>query len=47
MIHLTGATIVQPAGLLSPATLTIDGERISAITPGSTAGGESFDLHDH
>ena len=34
MIHLTGATVVQPAGLLSPATLTIEGDRIAEITAG-------------
>ena len=47
MIHLTGATIVQPAGLLSPATLTIDGDRIADITASRPGTADGIDLHDH
>lgn len=47
MIHLTGATIVQPAGLLSPATLTIEGDRIAEIAARRTAAADGLDLHDH
>lgn len=47
MIHLTGATIVQPAGLLSPATLTVEGDRIAEITAGRRGSAEGIDVHDH
>ncbi len=47
MIHLTGATIVQPAGLLSPATLTVEGDRIAEISAGRTGSADAIDLHDH
>jgi N-acetylglucosamine-6-phosphate deacetylase len=45
MIRLTGATIVQPGGLLSPGTLTIEGDRIVEVTAGAAA--EGIDLSDH
>ena len=47
MIHLTGATVVQPGGLLSPATLTIEGDRIAEITAGHEPHDGSVQLHDH
>jgi N-acetylglucosamine-6-phosphate deacetylase len=47
MIQLSGATIVQPAGLLSPATLTIEADRIVAITAEQRVPRGSLDLHDH
>jgi N-acetylglucosamine-6-phosphate deacetylase len=47
MTLLSGATIVQPAGLLSPATLAIDGDRIAAITAGTASASNALDLHDH
>ena len=47
MIHLTGATVVQPGGLLSPATLTIEGDRIAEITAGHEPRDGSVLLHDH
>ena len=47
MIVLSGATVVQPAGLLSPATLTIDGDRIAEITAGHQPHDGSTQLHDH
>jgi len=47
MIHLSGATVVQPAGLLSPATLTIDGDRIVEIASRRAPPSGSIDLHDH
>jgi N-acetylglucosamine-6-phosphate deacetylase len=46
MIHLTGATIVQPTGLLSAGTLTIEGDRIADVSGGSGPP-QSIDLHDH
>ena len=45
MIRLTGATIVQPGGLLSPGTLTIEGDRITDVSPGTVADG--LDLSNH
>ena len=47
MIVLAGATVVQPGGLLSPATLTIDGDRIAEITAGHGPYDSSIQLHDH
>lgn len=47
MIHLTGATIVQPAGLLAPATLTVEGDRIAEISSGRTGSADAIDLHYH
>ena len=47
MLHLVGATIVQPAGLVSPGTLTIDDDRIVDITAGTKAPPGGLDLHDH
>jgi N-acetylglucosamine-6-phosphate deacetylase len=47
MIHLSGVTLVQPGGLLSPARLTIDGERIAEIASGGRTPAGSLDLHDH
>ena len=45
MIRLSGATIVQPGGLLSPATLTIENDRITDIAAGTAS--EGIDLRDH
>ena len=47
MIRLAGATIVQPGGLLSPGTLTIDGDRIVEVTPGAASDADAIDFHDH
>jgi N-acetylglucosamine-6-phosphate deacetylase len=47
MIHLSGATVVQPAGLFSPATVTIDGDRIAEITSRHKPPDGSIELHDH
>ena len=47
MIRLSGATIVQPGGLLSPGTLTIEGDRITDVTSGAAADADAIDLHDH
>lgn len=46
MIRLAGATIVQPGGLVSAGTLTIDHDRITEVTSGSTASASS-DLTGH
>lgn len=45
MIRLTGATIVQPSGLLSDGTLTIEQDRIADITSGSEP--EGLNLAGH
>jgi N-acetylglucosamine-6-phosphate deacetylase len=45
MIRLSGATIVQPGGLLSPGTLTIENDRITHIATGTSP--EGIDLRDH
>ena len=45
MIRLCGATIVQPGGLVSPGTLTIEHDRITDIAAGKAA--EGIDLTDH
>ena len=45
MIRLSGATIVQPGGLVSPGTLTIENDRITDIAAGTVA--EGIDLRDH
>src|SRR5688500_15222776 len=47
MIRLTGATIVQPGGLMNPGTLTIEGERILDVSGTTASGAEAVDLHDH
>lgn len=46
MIRLTGATIVQPHGVIESGTLTIDGDRIVDIAPGDS-GGDARHLHNH
>jgi len=43
MIRLAGAAIVQPHGILDPGTLTVEGDRIVAVTAGD-AGGDARDL---
>ena len=45
MIRLTGATIVQPGGMLSPGTLTIEQDRIAEVVAGTIA--DAIDLADH
>jgi N-acetylglucosamine-6-phosphate deacetylase len=45
MIRLTGATIVQPNGLLSDGTLTIEQDRIAEITGGSAPGDLNLSGH--
>ena len=45
MIRLSGATIVQPTGLLSPGTLTIEDGRIIELRSGTAFDGD--DLTDH
>ena len=45
MIRLTGATIVQPGGLLSPGTLTIEGGRIADVAAGTVEGGTALENH--
>src|SRR5215212_4730455 len=46
MIRLSGASIVQPDAILEPGTLTVEGDRISAVTPGDR-GGDSRNLRGH
>ena len=45
MIRLTGATIVQPGGLLSPGTLTIEHDRIADVSAGTVS--DAVDLTNH
>jgi N-acetylglucosamine-6-phosphate deacetylase len=40
MILLSGATVVLPDRLISPATVALDGSTIADIVPGTRAGGE-------
>jgi N-acetylglucosamine-6-phosphate deacetylase len=46
MIRLTGASIVRPAGLLTPATLTVEGDRITEVIAGHRGAG-ARDLTGH
>lgn len=46
MIRFAGATIVQPAGLLAPGTLTVEGDRIAEVREGHHASG-ARDLSGH
>lgn len=39
MIRLAGASIVQPAGLLTPATITVEGDRITEVITGHRPAG--------
>ncbi|HXG72288.1 MAG TPA: N-acetylglucosamine-6-phosphate deacetylase, partial [Gemmatimonadaceae bacterium] len=43
---LAGATIVQPTGLLSPGTLTVEGDRITEVAAGHRPA-DARDIHDH
>jgi N-acetylglucosamine-6-phosphate deacetylase len=45
VIRFAGATIVKPDGLLESGTLTIEGDRISAVAPGET--GDARNLRGH
>ena len=45
MIRLTGATIVQPGGLLSPGTLTLEADRIAEVFAGAACGGTDLSNH--
>jgi N-acetylglucosamine-6-phosphate deacetylase len=50
MIVLSGADVVLPEGLRSPATLVLEGDRIIEVTSGTRPGGaglQHFDLHGH
>jgi N-acetylglucosamine-6-phosphate deacetylase len=47
MIHLSGATIVTPVGLLSPGTLRVEADRIADITEGRSVDAGAIDLHAH
>ena len=45
MTRLTGATIVQPGGLLSPGTLTLEADRIAEVFAGAAGGGTDLSNH--
>ena len=45
MIRLTGATVVQPGGLLSPGTLIVEGDRIVDVVAGTIQ--DALDLSNH
>jgi N-acetylglucosamine-6-phosphate deacetylase len=47
MNRLSGATIVQPTRLLSPGTLTIEGDRIASVSASVEVGADVLDLSDH
>lgn len=47
MTRLAGATIVQPGGLLSPGSLTIEADRIVDIGSGGRSDGASGDFSGH
>ena len=50
MIVLSGADVVLPDGLRSPATIVLEGDRIVEVTSGTRPGGaglQHFDLHGH
>src|SRR5438132_1178957 len=50
MIVLSGADVVLPDGVRSPATIAIEGDRIVDVTSGTRPGGaglQHFDLNGH
>ena len=50
MIVLSGADVVLPDGIRSPATVVLEGDRIVEVTSGTRPGGaglQHFDLNAH